>query len=148
AAKIDWQAEVLNARNRIADALDKQGRTAEAAEINRETIAEAKQLAEKAPDNSSVASALSFPAASLCNTAVQQNDNASAASDCTRLMELERKLVRLDPNNAGYREALLGLEKLMPTLQLKAANDSGRYAEALALQAQIAARMEDEETKS
>src|SRR5258708_33115367 len=63
-------------------------------------------------------------------------------------MELQRKLVRLDPNNAGYKAALLNLENMMLTLQLNAANDAGRYAEALALKAQIAARGESEEAKS
>ena len=63
-------------------------------------------------------------------------------------MELQRKLVRLDPNNAGYKAALLNLENMMLTLQLNAANDAGRYAEALALKAQIAARVESEEAKS
>ena len=146
--RIGWQTEVINARNRIADALDKQGKTAEAVEINRETIAEGEYLAKKAPDNSSVALALSYSAVSLCNAAVQQHDNASAASDCARTMEFQRQLVRLDPNNARYKDILLYLEKLVPNLQLNAANEAGRYAEALALKAQIAARVETEEAKS
>jgi tetratricopeptide (TPR) repeat protein len=70
-------------------------------------------------------------------------------------MEFLRRMIRLDPDKAGYKEALLELEKVVPSLQfnvlttqLNAANEAGRYAEALALQAQIAARVEDEETKS
>jgi len=45
---------------------------------------------------------------------------------------------------------LLELEKLVPALQLNAvnaANEAGRYIEALALQEQIAVRVEGEETK-
>ena len=30
-----------------------------------------------------------------------------------RTMELQRKLVRLDPNNAGYKAALLNLENMI-----------------------------------
>jgi tetratricopeptide (TPR) repeat protein len=147
-ANIGWQAEVLNANNRIAEALDKQGKTAEAIETSRATIVEGEHLANSALDTPSVALALSFSSARLCAAASRQNDNISAASHCARSMELQRKLVRLDPNNAGYKKILLGYEKLMPTVQLRAANDAGRYAEALALQAQIAARVEDEETRS
>jgi hypothetical protein len=70
-------------------------------------------------------------------------------------MEFLRRLVRLDPDNALNKKALLELEKVVPTLQFNvltmqfnAANEAGRYAEALALKAQIAARVEDEEVKS
>jgi tetratricopeptide (TPR) repeat protein len=147
-AKIDWQTDVLNARIRIAEALDKQGKTAEAVETSREILAEGEHLAMKAPDNSSVVMALTWPSARLCAAAVQQNDNASAASECGRTMELQRRLVGLTPNNADYKKLLLGLEEQVPTLQLRAANEAGRYAEALALQEQIAARVEGEETKS
>jgi tetratricopeptide (TPR) repeat protein len=154
-ARIDWQADILNARNWIAEALDKQGKTAEAAATNRETIAEGEPFAEKAPDTSSIASALYLSSGRLCTAAIQQNDAASAASDCARAMEFLRRLVRLDPDNALNKKALLEFEKLVPTLQFNvltmqfnAANEAGRYAEALALKAQIAARVESEEVKS
>ena len=154
-SRIDGQADILNARNRIADALDKQGKTAEAAATYRETIAEGEHFAEKAPDTSSIASALYVSSGSLCTAAIRQNDVASAASDCARAMEVLRRLIRLDPDKAGYKEALLELEKVVPSLQLNvltmqfnAANEAGRYAEALALKAQIAARVESEEVKS
>lgn len=150
-AKISWQTDVLTVRNRIAEALDKQGKTAEAVETSRETLAGGERLAKKAPDNSFVALALVLSAASLCTAAVQKNDITSAASDCAHTMELLRRLVGLDPTNAAYKKALLELEEQVPTLQtlqLKAANEAGRYAEALALQKQIAARVEGEEMKS
>jgi tetratricopeptide (TPR) repeat protein len=146
-AKIDWLVDVLNARNRIAEALRKQGKTTEAVETSRETLAEGEPLAKKVPDNSSLVQALVWSSVSLCAAAVEQNDSISAASDCAHTMELQRSLVGLEPNNAGYKKALLELEKQVPALQLKAANETGRYVEALALQEQIAARVEGEETK-
>ena len=154
-SRIDWQADILNARNRIAEALDKQGKTAEAAATNRETIAEGEHFAEKAPDTSSIASALYLSSGRLCTAALQQNDAASAASDCARAMEFLRGLIRLDPDNVGYKEVLLEFEKQVPslqfnvlTMQFNAANEAGHYAEALALQTRIAARVESEEVKS
>jgi len=150
-AKIDRQTEVLDARNRIADALDKQGKTAEAVEFNRETIAEGEHLAKKEPDNSSVAFALVSSSMRLCTAAVAQKGSASVASDCARPMEHLRRLIRLDPNNADYKKLLLDFEKLEKMLldqQVQAATEAGRYAEAMALQEQIAARVEGEEAKS
>jgi tetratricopeptide (TPR) repeat protein len=148
-ARIDWLADILNARNQIAEALDKQGKSAEAVATNRETIAEGEHFAEKAPDSSSIALALFASSGRPCAAAVQRNDVASVASDCERMLEFLRRLVRLDPDNAGYKELL---EKLAPPLQLtmqfNAANEAGRHAEALALKEQIAARVEGEEVKS
>jgi predicted Zn-dependent protease len=63
-------------------------------------------------------------------------------------MELLRQLVRLAPSNFDSKNHLLLLEKLMLLMQLKTAHDAGRYSEALALQEQIASRVEREETKS
>jgi tetratricopeptide (TPR) repeat protein len=147
-AKIDWLVDVLNARNRIAEALNKQGKTAEAVETSREILAEGEPLAKKVPDNASVVLTLAWSSVRLCTAAVQQNDNISAASDCARTMEFQRSLVGLDPNNADYKKVLFELEKQVPALLLKAANEASRYTEALALQEQIAARVEGEETKS
>ena len=147
-AKIDWQLDVLNARNRIADVLIKEGRTAEAVETSRETIAEGERLAKMAPESSPVALALAWSSARLCGVAVQQNDVASAASDCARTLELQRRLVSLNPNDADYKQGLPDLEKQVLALQLQAASQEGRYGEALALQEQVAARVEVEETKS
>ena len=95
----------------------------------------------------------------LCTAAVAQKDNASVASDCAPPMEHLRRLIRLDPNNADYKKLLLDFEKLEKMLldqqvqaatdqQVKAATEAGRYAEAMALQEQIAARVEGEEAKS
>jgi tetratricopeptide (TPR) repeat protein len=147
-AKVDWQSDVLNARNRVADVFVKQGKTAEAVETSREILSAGDHLAKIAPDSSPVALALAFSSARLCAVAVQQNDIASAASNCARAMELQRKLVSLDPNNADYKQGLPELEKQVLAVQLQAAFEAGRYPEALALQEQIAARIEVEETKS
>jgi tetratricopeptide (TPR) repeat protein len=116
--------------------------------MSRQAFAEGEHVAMMAPGNSSVALALAWSSERVCNAAVQQNDSISAASDCTRTLELQRTLVSLDPNNADYKTILLQREEQVPNLQLKAANEAGRYAEALALQEQIAARVEGEETKS
>jgi tetratricopeptide (TPR) repeat protein len=147
ATKVSLQAQVLEARTRMAEALYMQGKTAEASEINRGTIADAEHLVETAPDASSVASALAPPSAILCDTAVRHNDQASALSSCTRALELYRKLVGLEPNNAGYGQLMRAVEAAALPLQLKAANDAGRYAEALVLQTQIVALVESEESK-
>jgi tetratricopeptide (TPR) repeat protein len=147
-ARIDWQTEVLNASSRIAVAFDKQGKAAEAVETIRETIADGERLVSRAPDTSSVLSALAAPSARLCGAAVQQNDHASALSNCTRAFELYRKLVGLEPNNADYGKLMLAAEASALPEQLMAASDAGRYAEALSLQTRIAALVESNETKT
>jgi tetratricopeptide (TPR) repeat protein len=55
--------------------------------------------------------------------------------------------VRLEPDNAANSKLLHDLKTVIPTLQLKAANATGRYADALAAQEQIVARVEAEEIK-
>jgi tetratricopeptide (TPR) repeat protein len=142
--KIDWQTAVLNTRTAIAQVLGTQGKTAEAVKTIRETIAEGERLAKKAPDDSSVALALALSSANLCVAAVQPNDNATAKSDCARAIEFQRRLIALEPNNAEYKEGLLDLQR---QVQLRAAIEADRYAEALELQEQIAARAESVETK-
>ena len=139
---------MVNRRGTPGHLPGRQGKTSEAVETNRETIAEGGHLAKNAPDNSSVAWTLFLSSARSCTVVVQQNDNASVNSDCAPTMELLRRLVRLDPNNPGYKKILLDFEKLLQRQQVRAATEAGRYAEALALREQIASRVEGEEAKS
>jgi tetratricopeptide (TPR) repeat protein len=87
-------------------------------------------------------------AGTACISGAQKGDYIGAAADCDRALELQRIRVRLDPENAANRKLLHDLEKLVPTLQLKAANATGRYADALAVQERILAEVEAEEVKA
>jgi tetratricopeptide (TPR) repeat protein len=145
---IDWQTGVLDTRNRIAAALAKQDNYAAAVETYRQTIAEGERLLARFPDNSQIVSTVFIAAGTLCLSGVQKGDHVSAATDCERALELQRIRVRLDPDNAANRKLLHDLETLVPSVQLKAANATGRYADALAVQERIVARVEAEEVEA
>jgi tetratricopeptide (TPR) repeat protein len=145
---IDWQTGVFDARNRVAGALDKQDKSAAAIDAYRQTMADGERLLARFPDNSQIVSSVFVAAGTACVSEVQKADFVNAAVDCERALELQRIRVRLDPNNAANSKLLHDLEKLVPGLQLKAANATGRYADALAAQERIVAQVEAEEVKT
>lgn len=145
---IDWQTGVLDARNRIAGALDKQDKSAAAVDAYRQTMADGERLLARFPDNSQIVSSVFIAAGTTCISEVQKGDYVSAAADCDRALNLQRIRVRLDPDNAANSKVLHDLEKLVPGLQLKAANATGRYADALAVQERILAQVQAEEVKA
>src|SRR5262249_19126090 len=91
---VDWQTGVLDARNRIAGALDKQDKSAAAIDAYRQTMADGERLLARFPDNSQIVSSVFVAAGTACISEVQKGDYVGAAADCDRALQLQRIRIR------------------------------------------------------
>lgn len=143
-ANAEWQSELSAVHVSIGDALVAQGNPASALESYQLSLAIADRLASVEPDNVHRQFHVVRSLWGICVQGLQGEGRAA----CYRGFEFMQRVVRLDPDRADYKRLLSSFDELVPRLKIGEAAEGARYAEALHLQEQLAAKVEADEIRA